>query len=45
MDSNVTRQSWASRLLGSLVGACFGVLVLLGGLALIGWNEYRTIET
>ena len=27
MDSNVTRQSWASRLLGSLVGACFGVFV------------------
>ena len=44
-DTVVTRTGWGQRLGNSLVGSCVGILVLGGGLTLMGWNEYRTIET
>ncbi len=40
-----THTSWSERMGNSCCGSVFGLFLLGGGLALIGWNEYRTVET
>ncbi len=39
-----THQGYFSKLFGSIVGVFIGLLMVPGSLALIGWNEYRTIH-
>ena len=40
-----THTSYGERVGGSLCGSVLGVLLLAGGLTLVAWNEYRTVET
>ena len=40
-----THTSWSERMGNSCCGSVFGLGLLAAGLALIGWNEYRTVET
>ena len=45
-DDNVTEittQGWGGRLGGSLVGALFGVLLVIGSIVLLYWNEGRAV--
>ncbi len=41
----VTRQSWFSRLGYAFKGVLVGILLLLGGIVLLWWNEGRAITT
>ena len=40
----VTRQSWGQRLKSSFSGILFGVLMILGGVMLLFWNEGRAVK-
>ena len=42
--TEVTTESWGSRLRDSLKGIVFGILLFLGGTALLWWNEGRTVS-
>ncbi len=42
--TEVTRRPWGSRVGGSIGGAFLGVLLALGGMVLLFWNEGRTIH-
>ncbi|MBQ1844411.1 MAG: hypothetical protein II132_00515, partial [Desulfovibrio sp.] len=42
--TEVTTESWGSRLRDSLKGIIFGILLFLGGTALLWWNEGRTVS-
>ena len=42
--TEVTTESWGSRLRDSLKGIIFGMLLFLGGTALLWWNEGRTVS-
>lgn len=43
--TTVTRQSWFSRLGDAFKGILIGILLLLGGIALLWWNEGRAVIT
>jgi hypothetical protein len=43
--TEVTSQSWFSRLGGAFKGILFGLLLIVGGIVLIFWNEGRAVET
>lgn len=40
-----TRQGWFSRIGGSIKGFFFGLLMVFGAIALLAWNEHRTVKT
>jgi hypothetical protein len=42
--TEVTTQSWWQRLAGSLVGALFGIVLVIGSFLLLTWNEGRSVE-
>ena len=42
--TEVTRQSWFSRLGGAFKGVLFGFILILLGLWLLFWNEGRTVR-
>ena len=44
-DIVITQQSWFSRLGDAFKGVFAGLLLVLGGIALLWWNEGRTITT
>eukprot|EP01051_Picozoa_sp_SAG22_P004927 SAG22_NODE_279_length_13134_cov_7.532561_1_plen_940_part_00 len=39
------RESYGEKMGNAACGVCAGPLVLVAGLVLIGWNEYRTVQT
>ena len=41
----VTSQSWISRLGGSIKGIFFGILMIIGAMILLWWNEGRAVKT
>ena len=41
--TEVTRQSWGSRIKGAFGGIIFGIILIVGGIILLSWNEGRTI--
>jgi hypothetical protein len=43
--TEVTRQSWGSRLMGSIKGVILGFLFCVGGIILLFWNEGRSVKT
>ena len=43
--TEVTRTSYGSRLKNSLGGIFIGILMFLGGTALLWWNEGRAVKT
>jgi hypothetical protein len=46
MNYVVTRkQGWFSRIGGSIKGFFFGLLLVLGAIGLLAWNEHRTVKT
>ena len=40
-----THTSYSERMGNAVCGSVLGLFMFFGGLGLIGWNEYRTIET
>ena len=46
-DTNVvvTSRGWFSRIGNSIVGVLFGILLLIGGIVLLTWNESRAVTT
>jgi len=42
--TEVTTTSWGQRLLGSLVGALIGIVLVIGSIVLLWWNEGRAVE-
>jgi hypothetical protein len=42
--TDVTTTSWLSRILQSIVGALIGVLLVIGAVLLLWWNEGRAVE-
>jgi hypothetical protein len=42
--TKVTRQSWGSRLAGSLGGVLVGLALVVGGVVLLFWNEGRAVD-
>lgn len=42
--TEVTTTGWLQRILGSFVGALIGVLLVVGSIALLWWNEGRAVE-
>ena len=40
-----TDASWGERMGNSICGSVVGVFLLLGGLSLVAWNEYRTVKS
>ena len=46
-SENVTTEhtSWCERMGSAICGSVIGFFLFFGGLSLVGWNEYRTIET
>jgi hypothetical protein len=40
-----TTKSWGSRILQSIVGVLFGIVLILGTAALLFWNEGDAIQT
>src|SRR5438046_8252577 len=42
--TEVTTTSWPQRVLGSLVGALIGILLVIGSVILLWWNEGRAVE-
>jgi hypothetical protein len=43
--SEVTSQSWGSRLVESIKGVAIGILLFLISFPLLAWNEYRSVKT
>ncbi len=43
--TEVTRQSWGSRIGGSIGGIFFGFILVVGAFALLFWNEGRSVKT
>ena len=43
--TEVTRKSWGSRLKGAFGGILFGIILIIGSIWLMSWNEGRTIKT
>ena len=41
----VTSQSWISRIGGSIKGIFFGILMIIGAMILLWWNEGRAVKT
>ena len=41
----VTSQSWISRLGGAIKGIFFGILMIIGAMILLWWNEGRAVKT
>jgi hypothetical protein len=41
--TEVTTTGWLQRLLGSFVAALIGILLIIGGVALLWWNESRAV--
>ncbi len=42
--TEVTRQSWISRMGGAFKGILAGLLLFIGSFILLGWNEYRSVK-
>ena len=42
--TEVTTTGWLQRVLGSLVGALIGILMVIGSVILLWWNEGRAVE-
>ena len=42
--TDVTTTGWLQRLLGSFVGALIGMLLVIGSIVLLWWNEGRAVE-
>ncbi|MBN1186742.1 MAG: TMEM43 family protein [Bacteroidales bacterium] len=43
--TEVTRKSYGSRIKGAFGGILFGLILIIGGIWLLSWNEGRTIKT
>ena len=43
--TEVTRNSWGSRIMSSFVGVLFGIILFLGSFFLVWWNEGNSIRT
>jgi hypothetical protein len=43
--TEVTRNSWGSRIMSSFVGVIFGIVLFLGSFFLVWWNEGNSIRT
>jgi hypothetical protein len=43
--TEVTRTSWLSRIKSAFGGVFFGIIVIIGGIILLSWNEGRTVKT
>ncbi len=43
--TEVTHESWGSRIKGAFAGIIFGIILIVGGIVLLSWNEGRTIKT
>lgn len=43
--TEVTRRGWFSRIAGSFVGVLFGLLLIIGMIVLLFWNEGRAVQT
>ena len=42
--TRVTRQSWISRLGDSIKGILFGLILIVGSIVLLFWNEGRSVK-
>ncbi|MBV9586410.1 MAG: hypothetical protein JO213_16160, partial [Alphaproteobacteria bacterium] len=42
--TDVTTTGWLQRLLGSFVGALIGMLLVIGSVVLLWWNEGRAVD-
>jgi hypothetical protein len=42
--TEVTTQGFFSRIIGSFVGALIGILMIIGGIILLWWNEGRAVD-
>lgn len=40
-----TSTSWLSRIIGSITGVLFGIVFVIGSIALLFWNEGRAVQT
>ena len=40
-----TSTSWLSRIVGSITGVLFGIVFVIGSIALLFWNEGRAVQT
>jgi len=45
MVTEVTHESWGGRLMSSIKGVLFGLLLFIGSFALLWWNEGRAVKT
>ncbi|MCS7075364.1 MAG: TMEM43 family protein [Bacteroidia bacterium] len=43
--TEATRESWGSRLMGSIKGVSFGFILSIAGIMLLFWNEGRAVKT
>jgi hypothetical protein len=43
--SESTTESWGSRLMGSIKGVAFGLLLFFAAFFVLWWNEGRSVET
>jgi hypothetical protein len=43
--TEVTQQSWGGRIMSSIGGVLFGIVLILAAIALLWWNEGNTLET
>jgi Transmembrane protein 43 len=43
--TSVTSESWLSRLVGSIVGVLFGLVLILASFPVLFWNEGRAVRT
>lgn len=44
MNTVVTKQGWFSRIKDSVIGFFFGFVLIFGSMALLAWNEHRTVK-
>ena len=42
---NYETHSWAERMSQAICGVCFGIILFIGSLVLLGWNEKRAVYT
>ena len=42
---NYATHSWAERMSQAICGVCFGIILFIGSLVLLGWNEKRAVYT